>query len=396
MSRNPLVVNPLPKQANEPPGMDCFADDRDALNDFAKYFNNTHLSDVSLVIGEEVFPAHRLILCRSSEVFDRMLSQKWNGDKRVCIEYAMNYILPELSLKELFHIWFSYATKAYHQVLIQNCIQILAKDFTEIISSEDWEKDWMAIDRDQLVEILKSNELVVPNEFVLWEAVQKWLMAPSHPERRGNTSSPLMVQILPLIRFPFMTADELSQVENSVFAQSHPKIFIPHTHLAFKFMSMPLSSRAGNKDFTGTQFLLRNYTDVRWDKRLMVTNEQLYQRNVDHTFTITTRSSTFPLQAWNWSLKFSVQTFTNASDELRIVLSTEDIDQARSIEYLLNITDDKKVIRCLSGKKNFTKTRYSAELELEKKLDVTELFAENSPLLHHGNLNLQLLLRPIV
>lgn len=49
------------------------------------------------------------------------------------------------------------------QVLIQNCIQILAKDFTEIISSEDWEKDWMAIDRDQLVEILKSNELVVPS-----------------------------------------------------------------------------------------------------------------------------------------------------------------------------------------------------------------------------------------
>lgn len=43
------------------------------------------------------------------------------------------------------------------------------------------------------------------DEFRLWEAVQKWLMAPSHPERRGNTASPLLVSILPLIRFKSLT-----------------------------------------------------------------------------------------------------------------------------------------------------------------------------------------------
>lgn len=36
-------------------GMDCFADDREALNDFAKYFNNAHLSDVTLLVGDEMF-----------------------------------------------------------------------------------------------------------------------------------------------------------------------------------------------------------------------------------------------------------------------------------------------------------------------------------------------------
>jgi hypothetical protein len=34
-------------------GLDCYADDRDTFNDFAKYFNNQHLSDVCIIIEEE-------------------------------------------------------------------------------------------------------------------------------------------------------------------------------------------------------------------------------------------------------------------------------------------------------------------------------------------------------
>ncbi|KAK6023517.1 BTB/POZ domain protein, partial [Ostertagia ostertagi] len=112
------------------------------------------------------FAAHRLILAKNSEVFDRMLSQRWNGEKKdlemvedapcqkvfpaflrflycnhvvlhqdnclpililadkynvislkkVCIDFAISEILPNLTLKDVFSIWFSYATKAYHQV----------------------------------------------------------------------------------------------------------------------------------------------------------------------------------------------------------------------------------------------------------------------------------------
>ncbi|EPB74266.1 BTB/POZ domain protein [Ancylostoma ceylanicum] len=74
---NRLVIAP-----DEPSGMDCFADDRDALNDFAKYYNNAHLSDVNIIVGDDTFAAHRLILAKNSEVFDRMLSQRWNGEKK--------------------------------------------------------------------------------------------------------------------------------------------------------------------------------------------------------------------------------------------------------------------------------------------------------------------------
>lgn len=35
-------------------GTDWYGDDRESLNDLAKYYNNAHLSDVNLVIGEEM------------------------------------------------------------------------------------------------------------------------------------------------------------------------------------------------------------------------------------------------------------------------------------------------------------------------------------------------------
>ncbi|KAM3719426.1 BTB/POZ domain-containing protein [Dirofilaria immitis] len=444
------VVNPLIRNPTDPPGMDCFADDREALNDFTKYYNNSHLSDVALLVGDEIYAAHRIILTKSSEVFDQMLSKKWNGDKKelelvedlscqpvfpaflrflycnhvflhaentlpililadkynvnnlkkVCIDYAVNNILPELSTRELFHVWFSYATKAFHQPLINACIKVLAWHFEEMIMNEEWEKEWLSVDRDQLIELLKSNDLVLPNEFRLWEAVQKWLTVSSHPERRGNTALPLLASIIPYIKFPFMTADELTMVERSPLVEIHPKLFHPQILLAYKFQALPLASRASFKEFTGSQFILRNYTDIRWDKRITVRADELrrengYDRGIDQAYNITTRSSTFPLQAWNWKLKLANQLVPNSHDELRMFLVSDDIDQPRSIEYLVQIVDERKVIRSFSSKRNFTKTRYSADIEIEKKVDLSEFYTDNSPLLVNGELHLQIILRPI-
>uniref|UniRef100_A0A915PT92 BTB domain-containing protein n=1 Tax=Setaria digitata TaxID=48799 RepID=A0A915PT92_9BILA len=444
--------------------MDCFADDREALNDFIKYFNNAYLSDVTLLVGDEMcktndcilfsgknsilrFTAHRIILTKSSEELELVeeppcqrvfaaflrflycnhvflhpenalpiliLADKYNVNslKKVCIDYAVNNILPELSTRELFHLWFSYATKAFHQPLISACIKMLARHFEEMIISEEWEKEWLSVDRDQLIELLKSNDLVLPNEFRLWEAVQRWLMASSHPERRGNSASPLLACIIPFIKllfmykrpykvlFPFMTADELTMVERSPLVEAYPKLFHPQILLAYKFQALPLASRVACKEFTGPQFILRNYTDVRWDKRITVPAHELrrengYDRSIDQSYNITTRSSTFPLQAWNWKLKLASQLVPNSYEELRMFLVSDDIDQPRSIEYLIQIVDERKVVRSFSSKKNFTKTRYSADIEIEKKVDLSELFVDNSPLLVNGELHLQITLRPI-
>jgi hypothetical protein len=119
---------------------------------------------------------------------------------QICIDFAINYVLPELELKDLFHYWFNYSTKANHQPLVKLCIEILAKEYKMLATSAEWEKEWLDLDRDQLVELLKSSELVVPNEYFVWESVLKWLNASAHPERRGPSSSPTLVQIFFHIR----------------------------------------------------------------------------------------------------------------------------------------------------------------------------------------------------
>uniref|UniRef100_A0AC34QF51 BACK domain-containing protein n=1 Tax=Panagrolaimus sp. JU765 TaxID=591449 RepID=A0AC34QF51_9BILA len=327
-----------------------------------------------------------------------ILADKYNfeGLRKVCVSYAISYILRELPLKELVNVWFSYSSKIGHSVLIQECVRIIAENFTELIS-DDWIKDWMALDRDQLIELLKSNDLVVPSEFVLFEALQKWISAPQSPERRGSTSSPSLIQILPFIRFPYMSAEELLRVETSSIAKVHSKLFLEYTHNAFRYISLPLNARI-NKDFHSTQFLLRSYSDVRWDKRITITNEQLYERGVDHSFPFSTRSSTVPVSNWNWTLKFTIaSSFPNANDELKVNLSSDDMDNnPRSVEFHLMVVSDKKVLREVVGQKLFTKTRYHTDIELSKQVSINELFSENSNLLINGNLHLQLILRPIV
>lgn len=41
------------------------------------------------------------------------------------------------------------------------------------------------------------------------------------------------------------------------------------------------------REFTGSQFILRNYTDIRWDRRITVRADELrHDRNVDQAYNV--------------------------------------------------------------------------------------------------------------
>lgn len=44
---------------------------------FSKMYNDPLLSDITLLLGSERIPAHRMVLCAWSETFKSMLSQEW-------------------------------------------------------------------------------------------------------------------------------------------------------------------------------------------------------------------------------------------------------------------------------------------------------------------------------
>lgn len=88
-----LPSSPTALSLASPEGIDCYGNERQVLSDQAKFYNNTTLSDVTLVVGGNKFYAHKLILVRSSDVFERMLSEEWNdGSKKVSI-FTHSYIL---------------------------------------------------------------------------------------------------------------------------------------------------------------------------------------------------------------------------------------------------------------------------------------------------------------
>ena len=103
----------------------------------------------------------------------------------------------------------------------------------------------------------------------------RWLEAPRYPGRIDDKS---LSEILSHIRFPMMTADQLCELERSSLVERYSPLFVAHIHRAYKYHSLSLAARAGMRDFNGPTFLLRNYTETRWDKRLVIQNYSTYSR----------------------------------------------------------------------------------------------------------------------
>ena len=325
-----------------------------------------------------------------------ILADKYNVRdlQEVCINFACTYIIPKLQLKDVFHIWFQYATKCYHQRLICSCVSALSAKMDDIMASQEWEREWVNLDKEQLIEFLKSSFLIIKDEFELWQATMKWLTCPQHPNRTSNTLS----EIVEHIRLPMMTPDQLCDLEGSEIFQHHRDLFQKHLMTAYKYHALSLTQRAIVKEFKGPSFLLRNYIDLRWDKRFVIPSYTTWPKCAEVSFRFTTRSSTYPPQTWEWELKVYPKgyTSTTAADDFRcIIYSNLILDQPRPVEYMLSIVDRKDLIHTVSGKKNFSKTRYTADTEMEKKVTVAELSIPKSPLLVEDMLILQICLKPV-
>ena len=325
-----------------------------------------------------------------------ILADKYNVTdlRSVCIDFARSFIIPKLQLKDVFHVWFQYATKCFHDGLVLSCVSALASQMDELMSSVEWNDEWVNLDRDQLVEFLRSSSLRVKDEYELWLAVTRWIQSPTHPERQENLEAHLS-DILEYIRFPMMTAEQLCQLESTPLVENYPDLFQKHIMQAYKFLALPLTTRAKNKDFSKSSFLLRNYTDLRWDRRFVVHRFSSYPKGAEVSFRFSTRASAYPAQTWEWELKVHPKGFSSTSDDFRILLySNLILDQPRPVEYYLSIINNHQILKSVSGRKTFSKTRYTTDTEMDKKITVAELMEPGSPFVVDDSLIMQITLRP--
>ena len=326
-----------------------------------------------------------------------ILADKYNvvDLRTVCINFACSCIIPKLQLKDVFNVWFQYGTKCYHQHLIGSSVKSLAEKMDDIMVSVEWEQEWINLDKEQLIEFLKSSDLTIKDEYELWNAVVKWLESSSHPQRASQFADNLR-EILEHIRFQMMTPEQLCEIESSDLVDHHRELFQKHFMLAYKYHALPLTKRVAVKDFSGSGFLLRNYTDLRWDKRFIIPHYSACQKCTEVSLRFSTRASSFPPQVWEWELKLYPKGFSSTCEDFRVLLySNLILDQPRPVEYLLSIVNRNEILHTVSGKKNFSKTRYTTDTEMDKKVSVSDLCQPKSPLLVDDSLILQITLKPV-
>ena len=119
------------------------------------------------------------------------------------------------------------------------------------------------------------NYTCVKQEIKYFQAVVRWLEAPRHP---CHLNEPTLTDILPHIRFAMMSADQLCELEKQPIVERYSTLFVPYINRAYKYLSLTLAARTAIREFHGPGFLLRNYTETRWDKRLVLANYSSYQR----------------------------------------------------------------------------------------------------------------------
>ena len=216
------------------------------------YLKNPELSDITIVVGERQFPAHRLILsawskkltelmadsscspllldpCSSEEeeMFEDVLKFMYTGEikfEETTVKFVM--ILADRldipRLKEMAHTWVAetldqggmdrvinwlrYANKHTLSSLSERCLHTLAVNFMYIPNVS-----WAALDSEELLSILGRDDIVVEDEEKLIERVDDWLTT------KGIFSTDdIYSKIAPLIRLKFVESSKLlSQQDTS-------------------------------------------------------------------------------------------------------------------------------------------------------------------------------------
>jgi len=284
------------------------------LHKIANLYAEQLMSDVVIKVGNNTYPAHRVILCASSEVFQVMLmNPEWNEwsssvielkEDPVCypvfpsfleylykgqIKISLDTCMPILSLADKYNIkdlvqlcidymskhiaiaakhgcfisWLTYMwVQPFHRELAEQLQQFLKWNLIILADS----KDFLDLDVNVLIMLLQQNDLVIESEFSLFKHVQKWCMhkrdqiiteSSLSDEEKKKQVSYITEAVTRHVRFPMMTPSELSRI-----LQEEPLSKL-NMELFTDFITLAMSFHAGfseNKSTTDLIFTPRLYT----------------------------------------------------------------------------------------------------------------------------------------
>ncbi|XP_072929410.1 BTB/POZ domain-containing protein 17 [Epargyreus clarus] len=306
------------------------------------------MSDLTLEVAGVGYPAHRLILCASSEVFQIMLmNREWSEwrESRIVLQetpiaasvfpHFLKYfytgqikishqtVLPVLSLadkynvKDLVTLCLEYMSEHIAQAAKRGYL-ISWMQYTMACGHDDvakacqnfvkWNVEWVwsdgelaELEGDSLLLLLQQSDLVLHNEMSLYHFVVRWLDKQrerlntsdlSEAEKKSHLDS-LVVAVFSHVRFPMMCPNQLAKLLLCPLTQEHKEFFMDRMAIAMSYQSGQYEriSEVQQTEAGRLLFTPRLYTEDTWGGVLAVDNFHSLPCYHTRTFIFSTRPS---------------------------------------------------------------------------------------------------------
>ncbi|GBP21594.1 hypothetical protein EVAR_9779_1 [Eumeta japonica] len=306
------------------------------------------MSDLILEVGGISYPAHRLILCASSEVFQVMLMNRewseWRESRIVLqetpaaasvfphflkyfytgnIRISHNTVLPVLSLADKYNVndlvslclcymsqhiaqaakrgqlvsWMQYTMACGHNEVAKACQNFVKWNLEWVVSDAELAE----LEGETLVHLLQQSDLVLHNEMTLYDFVVRWLERQrvrlvqsglAHEELKAHWES-LVAAVFSHVRFPMMCPKQLAKLLLSPLTQDNKEFFMERMAIAMSYQSGQLERVAEVQASEGGKMLFtpRLYTEDTWGSVLAVDHFHTLPCYHTRTFIFSTRPS---------------------------------------------------------------------------------------------------------
>ncbi|XP_037297074.1 BTB/POZ domain-containing protein 17-like [Manduca sexta] len=311
------------------------------------------MSDLTLEVAGVGYPAHRLILCASSEVFQVMLMNRewseWRESRIVLqetptaasvfphflkyfytgqIRISYHTVLPVLSLADKYNVkdlvslclsymsqhiahaakrgqliaWMQYTMACGHNEVAKACQNFVKWNLEWVWSdSTGAETELGELEGETLVALLQQSDLVLHNEMSLYQFVVRWLNKQrekldasdlSEAEKKSHWES-LVAAVFSHIRFPMMCPKQLARLLLCPLIQEHKEFFMERMAIAMSYQSGQYERVAEVQQTEAGRMLFtpRLYTEDTWGSVLAVDNFHSLPCYHTRTFIFSTRPS---------------------------------------------------------------------------------------------------------
>ncbi|XP_049870510.1 BTB/POZ domain-containing protein 17 [Pectinophora gossypiella] len=343
----PVSTSGTEKTEGEAKNEDLEVDNsKSVLNKIATLYAEQLMSDLTLEVGGVGYPAHRLILCASSEVFQVMLmNREWSEwrESRIVLQetstavsvfpHFLKYfytgqirishqtVLPVLSLadkynvKDLVALCLSYMSQhiaqaaklgqliAWMQYTMACGHDDVAKDCQNFVK---WNLEWLwpdmeleSLEGDTLLQLLQQSDLVLHNEMSLYHFVVRWLNKQrerldlselTEAEKKPHWDS-LVAAVFSHVRFPMMCPNQLAKLLLCPLTQEHKDFFMERMAIAMSYQSGQYErvSEVQQTEAGRMLFTPRLYTEDTWGSMVSVDNFHSLPSYHTRTFIFSTR-----------------------------------------------------------------------------------------------------------